>query len=326
MYFDFEDLRPETPSLVSPISRREGVLLSIIVHLAAVIFLLVWPYLPFVKAMRERQAQAIEAQRQKQLEELRNRAQFVFVAPKIDIESKTPPKLADLSDKNRRAQTVERAKEPRNNVPFSRGNSPEHVEGNNGPKLPDEPPAPAPSPARGDTAVADPSTPSPNALTLPDSPTATIAKNDPNKKRTPGPLGEGILQNAIQQHAKSESLQNVQGGGDYGPSIQFDSKGVDFGPWLRRFKAQIEHNWLPPYAALLLKGHVVLSFYVHRDGSISDLTVLKPAPMEAMTRSAVNAIRTSNPTMALPVEYPDDKCMFVVTFYYNEFPSPDSSR
>jgi TonB family protein len=71
---------------------------------------------------------------------------------------------------------------------------------------------------------------------------------------------------------------------------------------------------------------VVLSFYVHRDGSISDLTVLKPAPMEAMTRSAVNAIRTSNPTMALPVEYPDDKCMFVVTFYYNEFPSPDSSR
>ena len=43
MYFDFEDYHPDTPTIGRAISWREGVLLSIIVHLAAVIVILVFP-------------------------------------------------------------------------------------------------------------------------------------------------------------------------------------------------------------------------------------------------------------------------------------------
>ena len=48
-------------------------------------------------------------------------------------------------------------------------------------------------------------------------------------------------------------------GGQFGPEIQFDTKGVEFGPWIRRFIAQVKRNWLIPYAAMSMKGHVVWS-------------------------------------------------------------------
>ena len=32
----------------------------------------------------------------------------------------------------------------------------------------------------------------------------------------------------------------------FGPAIQFDTKGVEFGPWIRRFIAQVKRNWLIP--------------------------------------------------------------------------------
>ena len=125
----------------------------------------------------------------------------------------------------------------------------------------------------------------------------------------------------VQKYSQGESLQNVQGNGDFGPSIQFDTKGVDFGPWLRRFVAQIRRNWFVPYAAMSLRGHVVLSFKVHRDGSITDLQVLQPSSIDAFTKSAFNAIKLTNPTVPLPLEFPDENAPFIVTFYFNETPS-----
>ena len=73
--------------------------------------------------------------------------------------------------------------------------------------------------------------------------------------------------------------------------------------------------------AMSLKGHVVLQFNVHRDGSISDLAIVQPSAIDAFNNAAVNAIRGSNPTLALPPEYPTDKVLFTVTFYYNESPA-----
>jgi TonB family protein len=326
MYFDFEDLRPETPTLDHPISGREAVLLTIIIHLGVVILLLVWPHLPFVKAMYARQEQALEDQKRRELEDLKSRAQFVFVEPKVDLESKTPPKLANLSDKNRRAQTIERAREPKNNQPFSRGNTPEKVitDANPGPKQPAEP-APAP---RGDQGTSQ--TPAnPDALSLPNSPVATMARNDPSRNNPSQGPAAGVLSDAIrnvQRYAQGNTLQNVQGNGDFGPSIQFDTKGVDFGPWLRRFIAQIRRNWFVPYAAMSLHGHTALTFVVHRDGSITELQVLRPSTVEAFTTSAFSAIKASNPTMPLPPEYPDDQCFFTVTFYFNETPPGGSQQ
>lgn len=322
MYFDFDDLRPDTPTLPSSISRREGVLLSIIAHMAFVILVLVWPMLPFVRAMEARQQAALEARQAKLLEEQRKHQRFVFVEPSIDVETKMPKVLAELSDRNRRKTSVERAPAPKNNLPFSRGNSPERVE---------SPGAPSPRHQRGaeETARAKPeppapqATPDPGAVVLPEAPAAPPARPEEPRPR-PGPSA-GILSDAIrnvQRYAQGETLQNQQGGGDAGPSIQFDTKGVEFGPWLRRFVAQIRSNWFVPYAAMSLRGHVVLTFNVHKDGRITDLQVLRPSSVDAFTNSAFNAIRSSNPTQPLPPEYPDEQAFFTVTFYFNETP-PD---
>jgi TonB family protein len=320
MYFNFDDLHPDTPRLERGLSPLEQAFLTLLVYASLVTFLFVWPHLPFVKAWTNAQQQTLEQQRLKELRDMRDRAQFVFVSPKVDIRAKVPPKLAELSDQDRKAQTMERAPDPKNDLPYSRGNSAERVIEDAGKR--DEQPAEqrGPSP-RGE---ANPSQNNGSLLQLPMIPESTIARND-NNRGMPTTRGTpaGVLSDAIrnvQKYAGGESLQNVQGNGDFGPSIQFDTKGVEFGPWLRRFVAQIRRNWFVPYAAMSLHGHVVLTFNVHKDGSISDLQIMRPSAIDAFTNSASNAVKSSNPTMPLPPEYPDERAFFTVTFYFNETP------
>jgi TonB family protein len=135
----------------------------------------------------------------------------------------------------------------------------------------------------------------------------------------------GVLSDAIrnvQKYAQREGFANLEGGRnqDFGPHINFDSKGVEFGPWLARFVAQVRRNWFIPMAAMTMRGHVVVTFNVHKDGRITDVTVAKPSSVDAFTLSARNAILASNPTVPLPPEYPDDKAFFTVTFFFNENP------
>jgi len=328
MYFDFEDYRPEIPTLDRSLTQLEIVLLTVIVHLLIVISIMAWPHLAFVKAMYAEQERQVEAAREKEQDNLRDRAQFVFVAPKVEVRTKVPPKLAELSDRDRRAQTMEKAPDPKNDVAFSRGNSAEKIvsDARKERTQPSEQPS---DPAKGNDGSDKGAPADPNALRLPRTPDSVIARNEPSNNPTLGGPGRGVLSEAVrnvQKYSQGESLQNVQGSGDFGPSIQFDTKGVDFGPWLRRFVAQIRRNWFVPYAAMSLRGHVVLSFKVHRDGSITDLQINQPSSIDAFTKSSFNAIKLSNPTVPLPLEFPDENAPFVVTFYFNETPPGGGSQ
>src|SRR4051812_29734918 len=120
MYFNFEDYRPDTPTLPRSLTRLEVVLLTIVFYLSVVILLLVWPHLPFVRAWEAERQQAIAEQQKLELERQRDRARFVFVAPRVDMRAMRPPPRADLSDIDRKAQTRERAPHPTNNLPFAR--------------------------------------------------------------------------------------------------------------------------------------------------------------------------------------------------------------
>jgi len=134
-------------------------------------------------------------------------------------------------------------------------------------------------------------------------------------------LGDALRN--LQRYVQRDTFDNPQGnGGQFGPEIQFDTKGVEFGPWVRRFIAQVKRNWLPmiPYSAMMYKGHVVVTFNVHKDGSISELSVVGPCPVDAFNTAAFGALKASNPTEPLPQEYPTDAAFFTVTFFYNETP------
>jgi TonB family protein len=120
---------------------------------------------------------------------------------------------------------------------------------------------------------------------------------------------------------RTETVDNPGGaGGQSSPVIQFDTRGVDFRPWLGRFMAQVKRNWFLPYAAMSMKGQTVVTFYVHKDGSITDITVTGPSPIEQFNTAAFGALSGSSPTQPLPLEYPSEKAFFTVTFFYNELP------
>jgi TonB family protein len=307
MYFDFEDHRPDTPLLDRPLTRLEQILLTIIAYLLIVIGLIVYPKLPFVKAAEAARLQKLEEQRKRQQELLQDRMQFAFAMPKVQIQ-RLPQRPKVLSDESHTAQSPERAPVPKNDTPFNRGNTPDPNIANPAPRA-EQPTAPAAS--------------NPNALALPTAPEATIVRNDPGKNPMMENRPTGLLSDAIknvQKYSQGQTLQNLEGNGDFGPSFQFDSKGVDFGSWLRRFRAQVYRNWLIPYAAMALHGHTVLRFTIHRDGAVTDLIVLQPSSIDAFTKAAFNAIKTSNPTVPLPEAYPDESMVMTVIFYYNETP------
>ena len=156
-------------------------------------------------------------------------------------------------------------------------------------------------------------------------PRQSRGREDPDPRDPSADLfADGLLGGTVRdlgRYVRRESFGNIYGDTDrFAPWIQFDSKGVEFGPWLRRFIAQIRRNWFIPYAALSMHGNVQLTFYVHRDGTLTGLTVRRPSAVDAFTNSAFNALKSSNPTRPLLTEYPDDEAFFTVTFYFNESP------
>lgn len=146
-------------------------------------------------------------------------------------------------------------------------------------------------------------------------PPADRGQGDTDQRAAPAPVPtEPPEGNRNPQHSSQA------GEGNFGPSIQFDTKGVEFGPWIRRFIAQIKRTWVVPLTAMSDKGHVVVTFNIHKDGTITDLTVTVPSPIEALNIATVGALTRASPTMALPQEYPATKAFFTITFYYNETP------
>lgn len=323
MYLDFEDYRPDIQPIGSAISWREGVLVSIIVHLLAVIALLLLPELfPFEPRVLPQQA-LLSPDRE-------DSPRFVFVQPRVDMPAPRPPDRGDASDQDRLSRAPERAPKPSDPLPFARGNSPERVEGVEPP--PTRGPGPRPEPAEGQPLPGPPDparedgalTPLPesqSALRLPPVQQPPVARNGANGRTPGGGLGDALRN--LQRYVQRESWDNPQGGGgQFGPEIQFDTKGVEFGPWVRRFVAQVKRNWLPmiPYSAMMYKGHVVMTFNVHKDGSITDLSVADPSAVREFNTAAFGALKASNPTEPLPREYPTDAAFFTVTFFYNEAP------
>jgi TonB family protein len=316
MYIDFEDYRPETPRVERALTTLEVVLITVIFHLLVIIAILVMPELP--QRVPVETVAAVAAQRPQES------PRFVFMQPRVDIPKPQPRPDVDRSDQDRVISSIERPPDPRNTLPFARGNSRAREEADIASLQRGEAPessaaAGAPNPASdGQTAANDPSR---SMIRLPEMPSA-LPPLKIGESAANGRLGDALRN--LQRYVQQQSFDNSQGSGDAQGLIQFDSKGVDFGPWLRRFVAQVKSNWYIPQAAMIMKGHVVITFNIHRNGVITDIEVRKPSTIDAFNRAAVNALMSSNPTLPLPPEYPSDRAFFTVTFLYNE--DPDDFR
>jgi TonB family protein len=282
MLFDTDDGRPDAPLVPPALTRLERVLLSIVAYLLIVVAYLIIPdkfwAAPQPKEVPEQKDQVVR---------------FVQIEPRVDRPA--PPKpVVDRSDLDRRAETRERAPQALNDAPKSLGNTPEKIEG--GPteqaKGANQPPSNTPKPS------------------------SDVSIIDARPTQPPGDRLGNALKN-LQKYVQNQNNNNPQGGAtEPGADIQFDSKGVDFGSWLRRFRAQVYHNWLIPAVASVMGGQVVISLNIHRDGRITDLQIVRGSGNEALDSAAFNALKNSNPTVPLPTGFPDEYAAFVVTFHY----------
>ena len=307
-----------------------------------------------------RLAELAELQEQAQLALAADRdPTFVYIEPLVDIEAdQAPVPGAPLSDRDRIAQSPTMAEDPLNNLPNADGNSMRFVESENpAEELAPDSPVDAGESRRAEASSPE-SQFEDAAGDVPDAETADASRSAETAGEDEGRLSEDVVEQLLadgalilpgggepdpdafdplveqpadgllgramrnlDRYASRQTFNNQRGRVNrQAPFIQFDSKGADFGPWIRRFVAQVYRNWFMPYAIMSMHGNVVLTFNVHRDGSITDLSVMKPSRVRAFTNSAFNAISTSNPTYPLPDDYPDDTCFFTVTFYFNESP------
>ncbi|HXG88643.1 MAG TPA: TonB family protein [Vicinamibacterales bacterium] len=285
------------------IRKWDGVLLSVGVHVAVFVLMLLAPTLPMFQPGPE----ALEAESRPPQED---RSQFVFVQPRQDMEAPRPPQMSEASDKNRVASSPDAPTISANPLPSARGDSPERTEA-----VPEEraagrgPAEPSAEPPTPDVTQRLPQLPSQRP---------EMAPTPLPPRQQGGSLGEALRN--LQKYVDKESFSNDKGQTQNLGPLQFDTKGVEFGPWIRRFVSQVRRNWFVPQAAMTLRGRVVLTFNVHRSGALTDVQVVQPSPVASFNTAAMNALLASNPTEPLPPEYPSDKAFFTVTFYYNDTP------
>ena len=303
MYFDFDDRYRDIEPVGSAINRRDGVALAIVVHGALFALLLFAPqylarYLP---------AQPVPPPQQQRPQD---QPRFVFMQPKVDLPPTHQPDRVEMSDVDRSARSPEKTPALTSPLPSARGNSSERTEASPEEKMRGEGPAKEPAPPA-------PPVETPSIAEQRQADMAMMQK--PQVQPPPGgSLGEALKN--LQKYVQKESFNNQKGQAqEFGP-LQFDTKGVEFGPWIRRFVSQVRRNWFVPMAAMSMRGRVVITFFVHRNGALTDVTVIRPSEIDSFNTAAVNALLASNPTTPLPPEYPDDKAFFTVTFFYNESP------
>ncbi len=279
MYFDVEDHRPDTPRVSRAISLREAILWTLLLHAVLLIAVLLTPPGTFFPTRP-----------------------LVSQAPAEDIHFVTmaaPTRMAAA----KKPAPVAGIEHPTPTPPVPK------------PDVSHTPTPAPPEPAKGPDNNAAPAPPN---ATLP-MPISDNGFQPDQAKPTGGGLGQSLrnIERYIQGTGSSSAPQGGnadQGGSDF----EFDPKGVDFGPWLQRFKAQVMHNWNLPIAAQTQHGHVTITMAIYRDGRITDVKVINPSSVGSFNTSAVNALHGSNPTVPIPKEYPVEPFLLTVTFFYNE--------
>lgn len=99
-----------------------------------------------------------------------------------------------------------------------------------------------------------------------------------------------------------------------------DPQGVDFRPYLMQVLAAVRRNWLaviPESAKLGRRGRVGIQFSIARAGSVPKLVIVSNSGTDALDRAAVAGISASNPFPPLPTEYRGDRIVLQFNFAYN---------
>jgi TonB family protein len=142
-------------------------------------------------------------------------------------------------------------------------------------------------------------------------------------------------QGAIREVGKVASLGGSQqqgidfggSGGDKGFAkdgpLSFESQWYDWGEYAESMVSKIRVNWynnMPQIIQTGLKGVVYIRITIHRDGRITDVTILSSSGVPPYDFAAKKAIELSSPLNPLPKDFPNDTERVTFGFFYNQEP------
>jgi TonB family protein len=264
--------------------------------------------------------------------------QFTFVDIPNDQAAPESPRARLLSDKTRIAR------QPVPTPPDAKNLGPDpHSEGNSrlrqlarigAPASPAVPPPPPPRGGRGTGQPASPGGPAGQGTAQAGEGGEEATPPDSTGRQGGDPGQEGGRGDAARKDSFRKALQQLATGtydfssfdnpaylqgGNYG-TLSFDTKGFDWGDYARQLYLIIKKNWydrIPIAAYYGQKGKVFIRFVIEKDGTISDLAVIRSSEISPFDRAAENAIRASNPLPPLPGNFPKDREGVTFGFYYN---------
>ena len=138
-------------------------------------------------------------------------------------------------------------------------------------------------------------------------------------------------QSAIREVGKVASLGGGQHGMDLGQAggekgyaengpLSFETQWYDWGEYAESMVSKIRVNWYENMPELLrtgVQGVVTIRFTIHRDGSITDLVILKSSGIPPYDFAAKKAIELSSPLKPLPLDFPNNTERVTCMFFYN---------
>ena len=101
--------------------------------------------------------------------------------------------------------------------------------------------------------------------------------------------------------------------------ILSDTRGVDFGPYLKSILPTIRQNWLRliPASAQTQKGKLAIEFAITKEGNVADMRIVATSGDVALDRPAWGSIANSSPFLPLPSEFGGPYLALRLLFYYN---------
>ena len=115
------------------------------------------------------------------------------------------------------------------------------------------------------------------------------------------------------------------GGGERGTAeqgpISFETQWFDWGPYAQSMVSRIRVNWyahMPQLIRTGIPGVVTVRFTIHRDGRLSDITILETSGHPPYDFAARKAIELSSPLNPLPADFPNPTERVTAKFFYNK--------
>src|SRR5271167_3231712 len=287
---------------------REAFWISVVVHMALVIFLVMTPKMfPGVKGVVL--LSPADIMRNQQLT-------YLDLPPDAQKAPKTPPESKVLSDKNRSAESRHPTLDKKTLEELKRAGPPAPPAGQ-GQSAQMAPPMQGTQPPNQGQQMAQlqPAFPQDNPkLPTPQQGTPTT----PDFRSALASPGSQIQQSL--GAAASRRGGGTYGGGDYGVGpggsartlgnleVLSDTQGVDFGPYLSRVLEAVRRNWyilIPEEARapLMKRGRLAIEFVIMPDGKTMGMKIVTPSGDFALDRAAWGGITASDPFAPLPREF-----------------------